>query len=197
MVYLWDIGKYIVIKILKYEFQLITDVITEVTELYAACYGSQERSDMSAVRFDVWSSKMANEICTSAPEVKSLPPTTDAFKQHVYRAHFQAALWRVVLDDDPPVCDHPHHGWPHDQISNILLPVPLPPDVSPAPTEILKMIRCGCSSARPCLTNRYSCSAARLSCSMFCGCHGMVEYQNDQTKFTSTNDTEDVIELDN
>ena len=37
----------------------ITDVITEATEFYAACYGSQERSDMFAVRFDVWSSNMA------------------------------------------------------------------------------------------------------------------------------------------
>ena len=125
---------------------------------------------MSAVRFDVWSSKMANISFTSAPELKSLSPTTDALKQHVYRAHFQAALWRAVLDADPPVCDHPHHGWSHDQTSNILLPVPLPPDVSPSPTEVLKMLRCGCNSARPCSTNRCSGSAARLSCSMFCGC---------------------------
>ena len=119
------------------------------------------------------------QICfffTSAPELKSLPPTTDAFKQHVYRSYFQAALWRAVLDTDPPVCDHPHHGWSHDQTSNILLPIPFPP----APTEVLKMIRCGCSSARPCSTNICSCSAARLSCSMFCGCPGMVDCQNDQ-----------------
>ena len=152
---------------------------------------------MSAVRFDVWSSKMVNKICTSAPELKSLPPTTDAFKQHVYQAHFQAALWRAILDADPPVCDHIHHGWSHDQTSNILLPVPLLPDVYPAATEVLRMIRCGCSSVRPCSTNRCSCSAARLSCSMFCGCHGMLECQNDHTKFTSTNDTEDINKHDN
>ena len=152
---------------------------------------------MSAVHSDVWSLKMANKICTSAPELKSLPPTTDAFKHHVYRAHFQAALWRAVLDANPPVCDHPYHGWPHDQTSNILLPVPLPPDVSPAPTKVQKMIRCGCSAARPCSTNICSCSDVRLSCSMLCGCHGMVECQNDQKKFTSTNDTDDVIEHDN
>ena len=85
----------------------INDVITNATEFYAACYGSQEMSDMSTVRFDVWSSKMANQIYTSAPELKSLPPPTDAFKLHVYRAHFQSALWRAVLDADPLVCDHP------------------------------------------------------------------------------------------
>ena len=146
---------------------------------------------MPAVRFDVWSSKMVKINFTSSSELKSLPPTADAFMKHAYRAHLEAALWRAVLDADPPVCNHPHHGWSHDQTSNILLPVPLPPDVSPAPTEVLNMIRC--SSATPCSTNRCICSAARLSCSMFCGCHGMVECQNDQTKFTLTNDTEYVI----
>ena len=178
--YLWGTGKGTIVKILTNGFQLrtpgelnaaITDVITEATELYAACYGSRERSDMSAVRFDVWSSKMAKKITVIV--LQSLPPTTNAIRQHVYRAHFQAALWRAVLDADPQVCDHPHHGWSHDQISNIPLPVRFPPDVSPAPTEVLNMIQCGCSSARPCSTNRCSCSAARLSCSMFCGCHGM------------------------
>ena len=120
----------------------ITDVITEATELYAACFGLQERSDMSAVRFDVWSSKMAKKMCSSSLELEALPPTTDVFKHHVYRAHFQAALGRAVLDADPPVCDHPYHGWPHDQTSNILLPVALTPDVSRALTEVLKMIWC-------------------------------------------------------
>ena len=151
--------------------------MTEATEFYVACYGSPKRSDMSAVRLDVWSSNMANTSCTSAPELKSLPPTTYAFKQHVYLPYFQAALWRAVLDACPPVCDHPHHGWSHNQTSNILPPVPLPPVASPSPTEVLTMIRCGCSSARPCSTKKCRCSAATLSCSMFCGCHGMVEYQ--------------------
>ena len=84
----------------------ITDVITEATELYAACYGSQERSDMSAVRFDVWSSKMAYNFFNSA-----LTPITDVFKQHVYGTHFQAALWRAVLDADTPVCMWPSTSW--------------------------------------------------------------------------------------
>ena len=58
---------------------------------------------MSAVRFDVWSSKIEKKMCTSSLELEALPPITDAFKHHVYRAHFQAALGRAVLDADPPV----------------------------------------------------------------------------------------------
>ena len=189
--YLWGIGKGTILKQLTDGRQLkslgdldadIPDVISEATAFYAACYGSHATEDMSAIRFDVWSSKMANKKLTAAPELKSLPPTTAAFTQHVLRAHFQTAIWRAALDPDPPLIDPKSHGWSPEEGSNMLLPVSLPPDVIRAPDDVLKMIRCGCSSVRPCATNRCSCSAARLSCSLFCGCHGEEECHNDQTK---------------
>jgi len=195
--YLWGIGKGTIVKHLKDGRQLnylgdldaeLPDVISEATAFFAACYGSQETEDMSAIRFDVWSSKMANKKLTSAPELKTLPPTTVAFIQHVLRAHLQAAIWRAALDPDPPLIDPTSHGWSHEEVSSMLLPVSLPPDVIRAPDNVLKMIRCGCSSVRPCAMNRCSCSAARLSCSLFCGCHGMEECQNDQTKSVSASE---------
>ena len=138
--------------------------------------------------------KMVNPRLSAAPELKSLPPTTDAFELHVYRAHYQAAIWRASLEPNPPELDPVLYGWSRDQTSNMLVPEPLPPDVSPAPLDVLKMIRCGCSSTRPCSTMRCSCSAARLSCSMFCGCHGMEECQNEQTKSISSYEADDVCE---
>ena len=72
----------------------------------------------------------------------------------------------------------------------MFVPLALPPDVSSAPLDVLKMIQCGCSSDRPCATTRCSCSAAKLSCSMFCGCRGMTECQNEQTKAMSADDGE-------
>jgi hypothetical protein len=74
----------------------------------------------------------------------------------------------------------------------MLAHVPLPSDVSLAPHDVLKMIPYGCSSNRPCSTMRCSCSAARLSCFMFCGCNGMEECQNEQTKSISAFDADDV-----
>ena len=41
----------------------------------------------------------------------------------------------------------------------MLSPVALPPDVSPAPVEVLRLIKCGCSSSQPCLTLRCSCNS--------------------------------------
>ena len=48
----------------------------------------------------------------------------------------------------------------------------MPYDVSPAPLDVLQLIKCGCASERPCSTAQCGCFMANLSCSMFCGCHG-------------------------
>jgi hypothetical protein len=198
--YLWGIGKGTILKMLKAGHQLnklgvleagLTDVVKEATLFYAACYGLKDVHDMSTLRYNVWSSKMANTKLSAAPELRSLPPTTAAFEPHVYRAHYQAAIWRAALDPNPPTLDPVQYGWSRDQTSNMLVPVPLPSGVSPAPQDVLKMIRCGCSSNRPCSTMRCSCSPARLSCSMFCGCNGMEECQNEQTKSISAFDADD------
>ena len=179
--YLWGIGKGTIVKHLKHGLQLnyigdldaeLPEVISEATAFYAACYGYQETEDMSAIRFDVWSSKMANKKLTSAPELKTLPPTTAAFIQHVLRAHLQAAIWRAALDPDPPLIDPTSHGWLHEEVSSMLLPVSLPPDVIRAPDDVLKMIRRGCSSERPCATN--SVAALSQGCPILCYIAAMV-----------------------
>ena len=147
---------------------------------------------MSAVRYSIWQSKMGNK--KSAPDLKSLPPTSDAFEEHVHRAHYQAAVWRASMYAEPPTLDPSQYGWSRENVTNVLIPVPLSLDVSPAPLDVLKMIRCGCTSARPCSTNRCSCSAAKLSCSMFCGCRGADDCCNEQTRLASANDTDKTTE---
>ena len=114
---------------------------------------------MTAVRFDIWSQKMGNKKLTAAPQLKSLPPTTEAFTEHVHRAHFQAAVWRAALEADSPAFQHTH-GWTTDHTSNTSVPIPLPPNVTSALDDVLTMIRCGCHSITPCTTAKCSCSAA-------------------------------------
>ena len=63
-----------------------------------------------------------------------------------------------------------HYGWFMNTGLNILEPEGLPPDVSPAPVDILKMIKCGCASSHPCSSPRCGCSSVCLSCSEFCSC---------------------------
>ena len=48
----------------------------------------------------------------------------------------------------------------------------IPTGVRAAPAEVLKLIRCTCSSDSPCgPTSRCSCSKAQMSCSEFCSCY--------------------------
>ena len=66
---------------------------------------------MSEMRFAVWSTKMENSKITSAPKLKSLPPTSDAFAQHVNRAHYQTMIWKSSLSNAPPAAaDYAQYG---------------------------------------------------------------------------------------
>ena len=56
--------------------------------------------------------------------------------------------------------------------------MPLPADVLPASTEVLQLIKCECSSEQPCSTAHCGYDATRLSCSIFCACHGELHCKN-------------------
>ena len=97
----FGIGKATAMKILKSGHSLqslgevhvsMEDIMTRATEFMAACYGSTKRNSTSDVRVDVWSTKMARQKVTAAPELKNLPPTAEAFEMNVRRAHIQTAI---------------------------------------------------------------------------------------------------------
>jgi len=165
--------------------------ISEATVFIAACYGSKEKGNMSAIRHAVWTSKIAKPKITSAPKLKCLPPTREAFVEHVRRAHYQTAVWKAALSTDPPKLDPLEHGWSMDETNQCLRPVTIPAGVLAAPTEVLQMIKCGCSSARPCSTGRCGCVSAQMSCSTFCSCSAQSECCNDQTRAARCHEDDD------
>lgn len=184
---IWGIGKSTAIKTLKSgltlrklgcQEELIADIIAEATKFVASCYGFPRETDMTTLRYKVWTAKMGNHKLNTAPELRVLPPTSETFKEHVLRSHLQAAIWRSYIDANPPQMDPTHYGWTPDVNTQTLVPVAMPPAVSPAPVDVLKMIKCGCSS---CATARCSCSAAHLSCSVFCKCYGLHSCKNPNT----------------
>ena len=62
--------------------------------------------------------------------MKSLPPTQEAFREHVLRAHHQAATWNAALAPDPPIMDPVEYGWTKDEDNHMLQPRTVPADVS-------------------------------------------------------------------
>ena len=176
----YGIGKSTVFKVLKAgkQLKLLGDSDTPLTCLYnesarflSSCYGYPDEENMETLRFRVWSNKMANSKLNSAPQLKILPPTQSVFELHVARAHLQAAIWKGSLKQSPPDLDPLSHGWSNGPEHIGMVPLAIPYSVSPVPEEILKMIKCGCSSMSRCSSMRCSCSSARLSCSLFCSCH--------------------------
>lgn len=185
---LWNIGKGTVLKVLKSEKKPLNklgftnesddSVLLQCIAFMASCYGHPKETNMTYLRYLTWVTKMGNHKLTSVPELRVLPPTTETFKQHVLRAHLQAAIWRGALEPDPPALSPLRYGWMKSSQVNQLEPVGLPPNVDAAPESVLQMIKCGCDS---CSTARCSCRVAHTSCSEFCDCHVTSDCRNPQT----------------
>ena len=156
---IWGIGKSTVVKVLKSESALhklgriqesVTEVISEATKFISACYGFAGETNITNLRFKVWSNKMEKCKVNSAPDLRALPQTSKVFEDHVHQTHFQTAIWRTFADAEPPKENPSHFGWTLDAHQNQLMPIALPSDVAPAPEQILKMIKRECTT---CVTN--------------------------------------------
>ena len=151
--YIYGIGKVSALKVLKSGMTVnllgqndadMDDVVSEATRFIAACYGSRTKGDLSEIRYTIWASKMANTKITSAPKLKSLPPTNESFVEHVRRAHHKTAIWKGSLSPDPPQIDPVQYGWSRGEDNSTLSHIMLPANVSPIPVDVVQMIKCGC-----------------------------------------------------
>ena len=98
------------------------------------------------------------------------------------RAHLHVAVWRNELQPDSPAIDPTAFGLSLEEWSKTLIPTTLPSDTPLAPDNLLKLVRCACSSETPCKTQRCGCSSASLACSVFCACQGGQGCFNGRTK---------------
>ena len=187
----FGIGKAIALKVLrsrKYPLNMIGDVasdlpdaIHQATQFVLACYGQPECGSMTDARHKVWSSKVKRSIA-GAPKLQSLPPTDEAFRENVARAHLQVAIWRNAHGHDPPPLDPLQYGWIKEECTNSVVPRGVPEDVALAPNDILKLIKCSCDSVVPCKSKRCSCQIANMACTMFCICQGGKSCYNEKSR---------------
>jgi hypothetical protein len=127
----------------------LDNAIKQATPFILACYGQTKCKSMTEVRQKMWSTKVSQSMAC-APKLNSLPPTNEAFKENVARAHLQAAVWRNTLEANPPALDPTTCGWSQEEGSKSLTPVTVPDNTPLAPVELLKLIKCSCSSEMPC-----------------------------------------------
>ncbi|MPC46696.1 hypothetical protein E2C01_040421 [Portunus trituberculatus] len=92
---------------------------------------------MTECHQQLWAEKTGKS--TAAPKLCSLPPTTEAFEQNVYRAHFQVSQWYSALSRDPPHLSVLNYEWEVDDANKCLIPRNVAEGVPYAPEKILKL----------------------------------------------------------
>jgi len=95
-----------------------------------------------------------------AVKLSTLPPTSSAAQQHLYRVYYQVQTW---------LCNKLNpEDWGWIMVKNILEPIKTL--MSPAPDILLHSIFCNCSKG---CGGKCSCRKIGLHCSAVCGhCHG-------------------------
>jgi len=98
--------------------------------------------------------------------LESLPPTSDAFMQHVKRAVYQARIcWSQCLEKNPVQPDPSDWGWVQDGSTWSPFWASLP-EISQTSRELL---HCACKKG---CTARCKCVRANLQCTALCQCDG-------------------------
>jgi hypothetical protein len=107
-----------------------------------------------------------NLFTKKSKSLDSLPPTSNAFLQHVKRAVLQAGhCWSHALEKQPAQIDPSKWGWFKDE--NRWLPLWITiPEVTQSCRELIS-----CTCKKGCNT-RCSCHKANLPCTALCHCDG-------------------------
>ena len=170
--------------------RILSEVTAQATPFILACYGQSKCTSLAGERQKMWANKVYQSVA-GAQKRASLPPTNEAFNENVARAHLQLAVWRNALQPYPPAIDPPAFGWSLAEGSKTIIPATLPSDTLLAPDDLLKLLRCSCSSETPWKTHRCSCSSASLACSVFCACQSGQGCFNERTRQALQTDDDD------
>ena len=108
---------------------------------------------------------------TSVKDLEKFPPTVEAARLNIKRAHYQASIWTNLSLDIVPL-DVEQFGWVKDSTNKTVDPVFLDSTTPIAPDSLLKVTFCGCCSQIPCSSLRCSCKQANVTCGELCKCKG-------------------------
>ncbi len=125
-------------------------------------YGGKTNDDLDIHRYRMFQKKVSTAKAFINPQ--DLPPTKAAAKFHIYRVYFQVNTW-IGSSRNLSSLDW---GW---KVREGVL-VPIMTDIEPAPSNILKIIKCGCQGT--CSSLRCSCKKNWIECSAACkNCKGV------------------------
>ena len=168
---LYNQGKKKAFKLLKANAGLAKDVLVfnmpnaTKEELVSAgekfllhLYGGADFSSLDSFRYYAYTRAIAKKPANETLNLATLPPTSDAAKQHIFRTYLQVQQW-LGNELDPT-------DWGWKVYMNTLVPVPtIQP---PAPERLLNLISCkcktGCSRGCGCRRKGALCSPMCVNC---------------------------------
>lgn len=93
------------------------------------------------------------------------------------------SIWLNSVNNKEMHVDVEVYRWSKSEITGSLTPNTIPDGILIAPEELLKLIKCSCSSIdNKCGNNRCSCHRTSIPCTDFCLCEGNDLCQNEYTK---------------
>ena len=135
-------------------------MIAETGEkLLVDIYNGNDGDTLDKLRLVMYHEKVSTGSKQVQPKV--LPPTSGAAKYHSYRVFYQVQEWACLGTSMELMPEE----WGFQLQQGQLLPVHT--DISPAPEELLNVIRCGCTT--DCFSHWCSCQKVGLSCTTACG----------------------------
>lgn len=164
-------------EVFKEHHQLLKDLgIAELTEetirssetFLCRVYNVQKTDSIDTARHILFSK-------TGKPE--AMPPTSDAFRYHVMRAHYQTMVWRNAHCAVPELPAPVDMGW--ERTDTGLKPKLM--SLSPIPESCMEVISCSCK--KQCKTRRCKCRKYNLRCTAMCACE---QETDDQTRCMNT-----------
>lgn len=116
-------------------------------------------TDVKDVRWWLFKKKQA--------QLESLPPTKDALKYAILRAHYQAIIWKNDQMTHANISSPMEHGWCMSDGRLEVVTTTRPP----ASDSVIHLIKCGCASTN-CVARQWKCRNAGLKCTDLCKCSG-------------------------
>ena len=138
------------------------DISSAGERIFVIMYSGKNEETLNSLRYTRYLNLLATSKRTLRPEM--LPPTDRAAHYHSLRVHLQILKWKDLNDirNDQAI----DWGWKREK-SHLM---PVMTDKEPAPSDILKIIRCRCK--RSC-TTMCSCKKNGLKCVKAClNCQG-------------------------
>ena len=134
------------------------DVFLKIEELVCRLYVAD--SDIITVAELRWVLFKKNQSTS-----ESLPPTRDALRLAIHRAHYQCMIWANDIVANPVILSPCQCGWKWEDDNWVEIMM----TNLPAPEAILCLVKCNCDKSM-CANNHFSCRKVKLNCTELCEC---------------------------